>query len=84
MPLLHTPRTGEKYDLEIRHYGTAPGVYTLYDDDGESFDYEKGFYSWRIIRVETDKKGKLNGSISKAERVRPDNIGNVTWRFMTN
>jgi len=84
MPLLHTPRTGEKYDLEIRHYGTAPGVYTLYDDDGESFDYEKGFYSWRVIRVETDKKGKLNGSISKAERVRPDNIGNVTWRFMTN
>jgi alpha-D-xyloside xylohydrolase len=82
-PLLHAPAAGEIYDLEIRHYGTIKGSYMLYDDDGETFDYEKGIYSWRKISVEPDRKGKLKGSISKAEKGKPDNIGNVTWRFMS-
>ena len=32
--------------LEVRHYGEAPGKLALYDDDGETFGYEKGEYSW--------------------------------------
>lgn len=80
---LHAPKAGEKVNLEIRHYGKADGAYRLYDDDGETFDYEKGVYSWRDIRVVRDKKGKLKGTISKAEKGKPDNIANVTWRFMT-
>jgi len=83
-PMLHSPAKGEKFDLEIRHYGNKPGSYELYDDDGETFDYEKGAYSWRNITVSTDKKGKLVGSVSKAEKGLPDNIGKVSWRMMTN
>ena len=82
-PKLHAPTSGQKFDLEIRYYGTKPGSYMLYDDDGETFDYEKGIYSWRGIKVQADKKGKLAGSVSKAEKGKPDNIGNVTWKFMT-
>ncbi|WP_291529372.1 TIM-barrel domain-containing protein [Bacteroides sp. UBA939] len=80
---LHAPKAGEKVNLEIRHYGKADGAYRLYDDDGETFDYEKGVYSWRDIRVVRDKKGQLKGTISKAEKGKPDNIANVTWKFMT-
>jgi alpha-glucosidase (family GH31 glycosyl hydrolase) len=82
-PLLHAPASGEKYDLEIRYYGSNPGRYMLYDDDGETFDYEKGIYSWRELKVVTDQKGKRSGTISKAEKGKPDNVGAVTWRYMT-
>ncbi len=82
-PMLHAPSAGQKFDLEIRYYGTKPGLYKLYDDDGETFDYEKGIYSWREIKVTASKKGELSGSISKAEKGKPDNLGIVTWRFMT-
>ncbi len=81
-PRLHAPAAGEKFDLVIRYYGSKPGKYLLYDDDGETFDYEKGEYSWREIAVSLDKKGKPIGGISKAEKNRPDNIGNVTWKIM--
>lgn len=82
-PRLHAPKAGEKVNLEIRHYGKADGAYRLYDDDGETFDYEKGAYSWRDIKVTRDKKGKLKGTISKAEKGKPNSIANVTWKFMT-
>jgi alpha-glucosidase (family GH31 glycosyl hydrolase) len=82
-PALHSPSSGQKFDLEIRYYGSKPGNYKLYDDDGETFDYEKGIYSWREIKITTDKKGKLIGTISKADKGKPDNIGAVTWRFMS-
>jgi alpha-glucosidase (family GH31 glycosyl hydrolase) len=79
---LHAPLAGQKFDLEIRVYGTKSGRYLLYDDDGETFDYEKGIYSWREIKTETDKKGKPVVSISKPEKGKPDNLRKVTWRFM--
>lgn len=82
-PLLHAPAAGQKFDLEICYYGSKPGIYKLYDDDGETFDYEKGIYSWREIKVSRDKKGRLTGTISKPERGKPDNIGKITWRFMS-
>ena len=80
---LHAPAPGEKVDLEIRHYGKADGNYRLYDDDGVSFDYEKGDYSWRDIKVERQKNGALKGSISRPEKGKPDTVGKVTWKFMT-
>lgn len=42
---LHIPLPNEKVDLTIRHYGQKEGNYQLYDDDGVSFDYEKGSYA---------------------------------------
>lgn len=80
---LQAPKAGEKVDLEIRYYGEKPGNYKLYDDDGETFNYEKGEYSFREIKVEKDKKGKLKGTISAPEKGKPNTVGNITWKFMT-
>lgn len=82
-PRLHAPAAGEKIDIEIRHYGKSDGAYRLYDDDGETYDYERGEYSWRDVKVERQKNGKLKGTISKSEKGKPNNIGKVTWKFMT-
>lgn len=82
--LMHAPVNGEKVDIECRHYGEKEGQYLLYDDDGETFDYEKGVYSWREIQVKKNKKGQWEGKISKAEKGKPDNIGKVTFKYMTN
>ncbi len=82
-PLLHAPKSGEKVDLEIRHYGTKAGTYHLYDDDGETYNYEKGEYSWRTIRVTPEAGGRLAGTISAAPAGKPNTIGNITWKFMT-
>ncbi|WP_439481684.1 TIM-barrel domain-containing protein [Cyclobacterium plantarum] len=83
-PRLHAPAKGETFDLEIRHYGETPSTYLLYDDDGESFAYEKGDFSWREIKVEKDGSGKWKGTVSKAAKGKPDHIGAVSWKFMTN
>lgn len=82
-PRLHAPAADEKVDLVIRHYGKANGYYRLYDDDGETFDYEKGSYSWRDITVERQKNGSLKGKISKACKGKPNTIGSVTWKYMS-
>lgn len=82
-PMLHAPKTGEKVNLEIRHYGDKAGISLLYDDDGETFNYEKGEYTWRELKVEKNKKGVWSGSISKPEKGKPNTIGQVSWKFMT-
>ncbi len=82
-PRLRAPKAGEKVNLEIRHYGTKNGTYDLYDDDGETFDYEKGTYSWRTLKVERLQNGKSKNSISPAEKGKPDAIGKLTWIEMT-
>ena len=82
-PLLQSPGKGQKVDLEIRHYGEKAGAYKLYDDDGETFDFEKGAFSWRDIKVIRQKNGSFKGSISKAQAGKPNTVGTVTWKFMT-
>lgn len=82
-PMMHAPVKGEKVDIEIRHYGEKPATYLLYDDDGETYNYEKGEYSWREIKIEKDKKGQWKGTISGAAKDKPNTIGKVTWKFMT-
>ncbi|MBV5313857.1 MAG: DUF5110 domain-containing protein [Prolixibacteraceae bacterium] len=77
------PASGEKDNLIIRFYGTKEASYMLYDDDGETFDYEKGAFSWREIRVAAGKDGQLKGTLSKATKSKPDNIGTVTFQFMS-
>ena len=82
-PLLHAPRVGKKVDLEIRHYGEKAGLYKLYDDDGETYNYEHGAYTWRTIAVTLNGQGQWQGNISEPETGKPNTIGNVTWKFMT-
>jgi alpha-glucosidase (family GH31 glycosyl hydrolase) len=82
-PLLHAPKAGEKVNIEIRHYGEKPGSYQLYDDDGETFNFEKGQFTWREIKVHKQKNGQFKGTISKPRAGMPNTIGAVTWKFMT-
>jgi alpha-D-xyloside xylohydrolase len=74
---------GAKTNLVVRVYGNQETSYKLYDDDGLTFDYEKVAYSWREIRVMKGKDGKLEGVIAKAEKLKPDNIGTVSFQFMS-
>jgi len=76
--MLHAPKSGQKIDIEVRYYGEKPGTYRLYDDDGETFNYEKGEYSFREIKV-----SKVGGSISPPMKGKPDNVGKVTFKMMT-
>ncbi|MDN3580319.1 TIM-barrel domain-containing protein [Mucilaginibacter flavus] len=77
--MLHAPKAGQKVDIEIRYYGNRPGHYLLYDDDGETFDYEKGAYSFREIKVEF-KEGKIKGTISAPAKGKPNTVGKVTFK----
>jgi alpha-glucosidase (family GH31 glycosyl hydrolase) len=81
-PLLHAPKSGEKVNLEVRYYGTKPGTYQLYDDDGETFNYEKGDYSFRSIDV-VRKDDKIKGNISKAEKGKPNSFATITYTMIT-
>ncbi len=63
-PLAHAPRAGEVVPLEIRHYGTKPGRFALFDDDGETFAYERGAYVWRVLEVEVAADGTRQGRCS--------------------
>lgn len=82
-PLLHAPKSGEKVDIEFRHYGQKEGAYKLYDDDGETFDFERGQFSWRDVKVMRQKNGQLKGAISAAQKGKPNTIGAVSFTFMT-
>ena len=80
--LLQAPKAGQKVDIEIRHYGQSGGRYMLYDDDGETFNYERGDYSFREISV-MGSKGKWKGSISAGQNGKPNTIGKISWKYMT-
>lgn len=82
-PRLQAPKANEKVGIEIRHYGEKPGNYLLYDDDGETFNYEKGEFSWRQVKVEKEKNGQWKGSISSPEKNKPNTIGTITYKFMS-
>lgn len=80
--LLFTPKKGEILPLNIRYYGKEENSSTLYDDDGETFDYEKGQYNNAQLKVKKDKKGRLQGTV-----IVPPGKGfgynKFTWEFMT-
>jgi alpha-D-xyloside xylohydrolase len=76
-PRLHAPKSNEKIPLKIRVYGHAKGSFVLYDDDGETFDYEKGKCSFTQLLFD-GKKGTLkhldNGIF---------NYSKIDWVYMT-
>lgn len=67
----------------MRYYGQKPATYKLYDDDGETFNYEKVEYSWRVVQVILNKKGVLVGSVSQAEKNKPNSFDQISFEFMT-
>jgi alpha-D-xyloside xylohydrolase len=78
------PGPNEIVPLTVRHYGTAPGDFMLYDDDGESFLYEQGAYSLTRLAVSQDKKGKWQGNQPKPAKGKPYHYAAaISWQFMT-
>ena len=77
------PRTGEMPDLEVRHYGEAGGRFELYDDDGTTFAYELGAFSWTPLVVTRDAAGALVGSVDGPAAGRPFGYREIRWRMMT-
>ena len=68
--------------LQVRYYGNIENTMELYDDDGETFDYEKGNFAKATLSVKKDKKGALKGN-AVLPKSKYFHYNNVTWKFMT-
>lgn len=73
----------KKYPLEIRHYGSEPGTYDLYDDDGETFDYQKGECIWIQLLVNVDASGKKTGQVVIPDDNKVWSYTDYTFKYMT-
>jgi alpha-glucosidase (family GH31 glycosyl hydrolase) len=73
------PGPGERADLEVRHYGEAEGQLRLYDDDGRTFKYEAGEYSWTVLRMARDSTGALRGEVAPPDTTKPFAYGHISW-----
>ena len=47
---VNNSRDAYGHPLEVRHYGKQSGSCELYEDDGKTFDYEKGKFALRTFR----------------------------------
>jgi alpha-D-xyloside xylohydrolase len=87
IPMLKEPvaNTGRAYGqaLEVRHYGRAPGSFDLFEDDGKTFDYERGRYRIRRLRVEAGEGGRLSLRETVVKGVAPPMFGQAEFRAMT-
>jgi alpha-D-xyloside xylohydrolase len=70
-----TKLTGEKLPIEVRHYGEKGGTYSLYDDDGTTYNYEKGEYGRVQLNVVV-KNGKKKLSVTMPK-------GKKLWSYTT-
>lgn len=75
--------TDRQYPLEVRHYGTKPGTFSLYDDDGSSYDYEKGVFTRIDLNVTVDKKGRKKGKAIVPKGKKVWSFSEYNFRFMT-
>ncbi|MEX2235141.1 MAG: TIM-barrel domain-containing protein [Cyclobacteriaceae bacterium] len=83
-PQRQAPTPTQKTQLIIRHYGEATGIFTLYDDDGVSFDYEKGEFSFVTLSVTRDTNANMVGSMTSPLPGKPfAYTKDVKWVFMT-
>lgn len=41
----------EEGSMKIRKSGSKPGTFQLYEDDGETFGYEQGVYTWKTLQA---------------------------------
>lgn len=78
----HVPEAGEVVPLEVRHYGPAPCRFRLFDDDGETFAFERGKYCWLDLTVETRRDGTRYGRVAGMKDGERSSYGPVTWTFI--
>jgi alpha-glucosidase (family GH31 glycosyl hydrolase) len=79
---LFAPAPDETLPLDVRHYGEKPGTFLVYDDDGETFDYERGERTWTRLSVERDASGAWKGAVTPDPNGRRWRYADVTWTFM--
>ncbi|TAD82453.1 MAG: DUF5110 domain-containing protein [Bacteroidetes bacterium] len=78
------PKASDVLPLTVRHYGTAPGSFDLYDDDGTSFNYERGQCSFTRLTVQKLANGRLGGTMQAPTGGKPFGYSNaVKWVYMT-
>lgn len=82
-PRLHAPSSKEKINIELRVYGNKPTTFELYDDDGESYDMERGAFQWRKVSISFDKNGQLIGTVSPPENGKPSTYNQISFKRMT-
>jgi alpha-glucosidase (family GH31 glycosyl hydrolase) len=80
--LLSPPRKGDKLPLTIRYYGTGASDWQLYDDDGETFDFESGQFSWTKLSVKRSSDGKLAGSF-EIPKDKTTRYRTIQWQWMS-
>ncbi|MBB6673820.1 TIM-barrel domain-containing protein [Cohnella nanjingensis] len=82
MPALPAvPRAGERVPLDIYHFGESPGRFLLYEDDGETFDYEQGDCAWRTLEVRKRDDGTFAGSVSGHPDPKASGYESFRWHF---
>lgn len=64
--------------LEVRVYGDANGNFRLYEDDGKTFDFQRGGFRFRVLNV---KDGILSETVEKPGV--PALFGEARLRLMT-
>jgi len=77
------PGPEEVLPLEVRHYGDKPGTAAVYDDDGETYDYENGERSWTRLEVTRDAGGAWKGTVTPDPGGKRWRYSEVKWTFMT-
>jgi uncharacterized protein DUF5110 len=69
--------------LTMNGNGEQPGSISVYDDDGETFDYERGERSWTRLSVARDAGGAWKGRVEPDPNGKRWRYSDVTWVFMT-
>ena len=86
IPMLSNLEGNELTDelpLEVRHYGLMENTYVLYNDDGESFDYENGEYSLVELKAARNDDGSLQGHARLLNENGSYKYGSISWKWMT-
>lgn len=82
IPMIPEVRTTAEWvagqPLEIRVYGTGGGSFDLYDDDGGTYDFEKGDYTIKRFTALPDGTHSVKDMVSAGGWT----YGSVTWRKM--
>jgi alpha-D-xyloside xylohydrolase len=85
IPMLSSKETknSDETTLVVRHYGTKENTYHLYNDDGETFNYEKGDNTVLELKVVKGKGGKLEGQSNYLNNKKYA-YGEIEWLWMSN
>ena len=71
-----------KPPLYVRHYGEKASTYVLYNDDGQSYDFENGAYTLEELKVYSTNSGQLRGERNILTKGTYQ-YGEIEWIWMT-